>query len=188
METLHTILLVLQVLVAVSLIGLILIQHGKGADAGAAFGSGASSTVFGAQGSGNFLSRTTAVLAFIFLANSLALAYIASQRIRTSGSLMEQPVIEVQSPATQPADVVNEIPADPSSATPAEVPADPSAATTNEVPSEPAEAAATGETAAGTPAGPAAEPVPVEEAAPAGSLPPVEIDVPEVTVPAPEAQ
>ena len=57
METLQTVLLVAQVLMAISLIGLILIQHGKGADAGAAFGSGASTTVFGSQGSGNFLSK-----------------------------------------------------------------------------------------------------------------------------------
>lgn len=88
MESLQTILLVLQVLVAISLIGLILIQHGKGADAGAAFGSGASSTVFGSQGSSNFLTKATAVLAFVFLANSLSLAYISSRRMNTVESLM----------------------------------------------------------------------------------------------------
>ena len=88
MAELHTILLVLQVIVAVGLIGLILIQHGKGADAGAAFGSGASSTVFGSQGSSNFLTKTTAILAFVFLANSLGLAYISTKRIRTDESLM----------------------------------------------------------------------------------------------------
>lgn len=89
METLQTVLLALQVLVAVALIGIILIQHGKGADAGAAFGSGASSTVFGAQGSGNFLTRTTSVLALIFLLNSLALSYIAGQRVHENKSLMQ---------------------------------------------------------------------------------------------------
>ena len=89
METLQTVLLALQVLVAVALIGIILIQHGKGADAGAAFGSGASSTVFGAQGSGNFLTRTTSVLALIFLVNSLALSYIAGQRVHENKSLMQ---------------------------------------------------------------------------------------------------
>jgi preprotein translocase subunit SecG len=89
MQTLQTVLLILQVLVAVALIGIILIQHGKGADAGAAFGSGASSTVFGAQGSGNFLTRTTSVLALIFLVNSLALAYIAGQRVQDNKSLMQ---------------------------------------------------------------------------------------------------
>lgn len=71
----HTFLVVLQVLVAVALIGLVLIQHGKGADAGAAFGSGASGTVFGSRGAANFLSRATAALAFVFFASSLALAY-----------------------------------------------------------------------------------------------------------------
>jgi preprotein translocase subunit SecG len=89
LETVQTVLLVLQVLVAVSLVGFILLQHGKGADAGAAFGSGASATVFGARGAGNFLSRTTAVLAAVFLANSLALAYIAKERVADQKSLME---------------------------------------------------------------------------------------------------
>jgi len=88
-ESLHLILLVFQVVVAVSLIGFILIQHGKGADAGAAFGSGASSTVFGSQGSGNFLTRTTSVLAFLFLSNSLILGYMATQRVVEPSSIME---------------------------------------------------------------------------------------------------
>jgi len=93
-ESLHLILLVCQVVVAVSLIGFILIQHGKGADAGAAFGSGASSTVFGSQGSGNFMTRTTTVLAFLFLSNSLALGYIATQRVVEPMSIMEsEPVV-----------------------------------------------------------------------------------------------
>ena len=93
-ESLHLILLVFQVVIAVSLIGFILIQHGKGADAGAAFGSGASSTVFGSQGSGNFLTKTTAVLAFLFLGNSLLLGYMATQRIEAPVSLMEsEPVV-----------------------------------------------------------------------------------------------
>ena len=72
----YTILVVVQVVVAISLIGLILVQHGKGADAGAAFGSGASGTVFGAQGSANFLSRATSALATVFFAISLTLAYL----------------------------------------------------------------------------------------------------------------
>ncbi len=81
METVHTLLFVLQVLVAVALIGIILVQHGKGADAGAAFGSGSSSTVFGSQGSGNFMTKVTTVLAVIFLCNSLFLAYLATQNL-----------------------------------------------------------------------------------------------------------
>ena len=97
LQTIQTLLLVLQVLVAVTLIGFILIQHGKGADAGAAFGSGASSTVFGAQGSGNFLSRTTTVLAFVFLANSLGLGYIAKE---TCGS---KPMSNIRSASSRTA-------------------------------------------------------------------------------------
>jgi preprotein translocase subunit SecG len=100
-ESLQTILLVVQVLVAASLIGLILIQHGKGADAGAAFGSGASSTVFGSQGSSNFLTKATAVLAFVFLANSLTLAYIASQRMRSQESLMQTAEVLVEEEQSQ---------------------------------------------------------------------------------------
>ena len=89
MESLQVILHVAQVVIAVTLIGFILIQHGKGADAGAAFGSGASSTVFGSQGSGNFLTKTTAVLAFLFLANSLTLGYLATQMVVEPTSIME---------------------------------------------------------------------------------------------------
>ncbi|WP_293372941.1 preprotein translocase subunit SecG [Nevskia sp.] len=76
----YTILVVLHVLVSIALIGLVLMQHGKGADAGAAFGSGASGTVFGARGSANFLTRVTAWLAAAFFILSLALAYIVHGR------------------------------------------------------------------------------------------------------------
>lgn len=89
MQTLQTALLVVQIFVALGLIAIILIQHGKGADAGAAFGSGASSTVFGSRGSGNFLTKTTTVLAILFLANSMSLGYLATHTTRGS-SLMEQ--------------------------------------------------------------------------------------------------
>jgi len=113
MESLQTILLVLQVLMAISLIGLILIQHGKGADAGAAFGSGSSNTVFGAQGSGNFLTKTTAVLAFVFLTNSLGLAYISNKRIQSaSTSLMDDATVIIEQAAESPSSVINEIPVD----------------------------------------------------------------------------
>lgn len=118
METLQTVLLVLQVLVALSLIGLILVQHGKGADAGAAFGSGASSTVFGSRGSGNFLTKMTALLAFVFLVNSLALAYMANQRTRVSTSLMDGPISISQPAPEQTSPVINEIPAQPDSGVP----------------------------------------------------------------------
>jgi preprotein translocase subunit SecG len=75
----QTILTVMQVFLSLGLIGLILIQHGKGADAGAAFGSGASATVFGARGSGSFLTRTTAIMATLFFLTSMGLAYYATK-------------------------------------------------------------------------------------------------------------
>jgi len=77
---LQTILLVLHVIVAISLIAFILLQQGRGATTGAAFGSGASSTVFGARGSASFLSRTTSILAIVFFANCLLLAFLGGQR------------------------------------------------------------------------------------------------------------
>jgi preprotein translocase subunit SecG len=80
-----TLLIVLHVLVALTIIGLVLIQHGKGADMGSGFGGGASSSLFGATGSANFLSRTTAVLAAIFFLLSLALAYTATRRPASEG-------------------------------------------------------------------------------------------------------
>lgn len=92
-----SVLVVLQVIIAIALIGLVLIQHGKGADAGAAFGAGASGTVFGARGSANFLSRSTAGLAAAFFITSLALAYIVSHGGTESGSIADQ-MIEPQAP------------------------------------------------------------------------------------------
>jgi preprotein translocase subunit SecG len=94
----YTILVVVQVLVAISLIALVLIQHGKGADAGAAFGSGASGTVFGARGSANFLSTATAWLAAAFFAISLAIAYFVNARSEGE-SLVDQAVPAVTAPA-----------------------------------------------------------------------------------------
>ena len=80
MENINSILLVVQVLLSISLIVLILMQHGKGADAGAAFGSGASATVFGAKGSGNFMTRATTIIAILFFIVCLSLAYLSSNR------------------------------------------------------------------------------------------------------------
>ena len=103
MDTVQTLLFILEVVVAVALIGFILIQHGKGADAGAAFGSGSSATVFGSQGAGNFLTRVTTVLAVIFLGNSLLLAYLATQQIRTApASLLDQPASIIEQAAPPP--------------------------------------------------------------------------------------
>jgi preprotein translocase subunit SecG len=89
------ILTVFHLVLAIGLIALVLLQHGKGADAGAAFGSGASSTVFGAQGSGSFLSRSTAVIATLFFLTSIALAYFAA-RVGEPGGLMDD--VEVPAP------------------------------------------------------------------------------------------
>lgn len=85
----YNILLVVHVLIAVAMIGLILLQHGKGADAGAAFGSGASGTVFGSRGSGSFLSHATAVFAALFFFTSLSLAYLANSSAKAA-SVMEK--------------------------------------------------------------------------------------------------
>jgi preprotein translocase subunit SecG len=79
------VLIVLHVLVALGIIGLVLLQHGKGADMGSGFGGGASSSLFGATGSANFLSRTTAILAAIFFALSLALAWVATRKPSEEG-------------------------------------------------------------------------------------------------------
>lgn len=86
----HTLLIVVQVLLALGIIGLVLLQQGKGADAGAAFGSGASGTVFGARGSANFLSRTTAILAALFFANSLVLAYLVGAQPQDESSVVQE--------------------------------------------------------------------------------------------------
>ncbi len=97
METMQSIVLIGHTLVAVLIIVLVLLQRGKGADAGAAFGSGASGTVFGARGSSNFFSRATGVLATIFFISSLTLAYMSSQRSDGPESLLENaPAIEME--------------------------------------------------------------------------------------------
>ena len=88
---LYSVLTIVLVIVAVLLIGLILLQQGKGADAGAAFGSGASGTVFGAAGSGNFLSRATWVLAAIFFLLAIVMAYVARHNNSTPTSVMDKP-------------------------------------------------------------------------------------------------
>lgn len=101
MTYLLPIILLVHVLAALGVIGLVLMQHGKGADMGAAFGSGASGSLFGATGSANFLSRTTAILAAVFFVTSLSLAYLASSAPKTSGSVMQDTV--QSQPASKPA-------------------------------------------------------------------------------------
>jgi preprotein translocase subunit SecG len=103
----ETLLLGLHVVVAAALIGFVLLQHGKGADMGAAFGSGSSGSLFGAAGSANFLSRTTAVLATIFFLSSLGLTYMASNRTAVGpGDVMKQGIMQkAPEPATKAAEV-----------------------------------------------------------------------------------
>jgi preprotein translocase subunit SecG len=88
MAILKTLLVVAQILSALGVIGLVLLQHGKGADVGAAFGSGASGSLFGATGSANFLSRTTAVLATVFFVATLALTLIGTNKSSVSAGVM----------------------------------------------------------------------------------------------------
>jgi preprotein translocase subunit SecG len=95
MSTWVNVAIVMHVVVALAIVGLVLLQHGKGADMGSGFGGGASSSLFGATGSANFLSRTTAVLAAVFFLSSLGLAYFATQAPRESGSVVDR------APATQ---------------------------------------------------------------------------------------
>ena len=99
MNVLETALLVLHLLVAVAICGFVLLQHGKGADMGAAFGSGSSGSLFGAAGSANFLSRTTAILAAVFFASSLGLTWFGSQHGTSSGA-MQKGVMEKMAPKT----------------------------------------------------------------------------------------
>ncbi|SEJ45734.1 MULTISPECIES: preprotein translocase subunit SecG [unclassified Variovorax] len=98
-----------QMLAALAMIGLILIQHGKGADMGAAFGSGSAGSLFGASGSANFLSRTTAVLAAVFFACTLLLAYFSHARPVGGGSLLERAAVGAPAAPAAPG-ASNEIP------------------------------------------------------------------------------
>ena len=104
------IVLVIQLLAAIAMIGLVLIQHGKGADMGAAFGSGSSGSLFGASGSANFLSRTTAVLATVFFICTLALAYFGMERAPDSGSVLERAAVPATAPAPAPSGPAAQIP------------------------------------------------------------------------------
>jgi preprotein translocase subunit SecG len=101
MNFLLTLVLVVQIVTALGMIGLILLQHGKGADMGAAFGSGASGSLFGATGSANFLSRTTAILAAVFFACTLGLAYFShSVKPAGSSSVLEGAAAPAAAPAS----------------------------------------------------------------------------------------
>lgn len=95
-----TLILIVHVIAALGIIGLVLLQHGKGADMGAAFGSGSSGSLFGSSGSANFLSRATAIFALVFFVTSLSLAYLATHRIRESTGVMD--AIKETSPVPTP--------------------------------------------------------------------------------------
>ncbi len=103
MNVILTIVLAVQMLTALGMIGLILVQHGKGADMGAAFGSGGSGSLFGASGSANFLSRTTGILAAVFFACTLLLAYFGNAQPRSAGSSVLDNAVVLPVPAPAPA-------------------------------------------------------------------------------------
>ena len=124
MNVVLNILVGVQMLAALAMIGLILIQHGKGADMGAAFGSGSAGSLFGASGSANFLSRTTGVLAVVFFACTLMLAYFSHARPSGGGSLLERAAIGTPAPAASaPASQIPGGNAPPAAGTPVPAPA-----------------------------------------------------------------
>ncbi|WP_417778080.1 preprotein translocase subunit SecG [Stutzerimonas xanthomarina] len=105
---LQTVVIVVHLLVAIGVVALVLLQQGKGADAGASFGSGASATVFGSQGSSTFLSRLTAILAGVFFATSLGLAFFATRQAdQLSGVGLPDPAV-LEVPVSKP--VVDDVP------------------------------------------------------------------------------
>ncbi len=111
-----TLLLAVQLLSAIAMIGLVLVQHGKGADMGASFGGGSSGSLFGATGSANFLSRSTAACASVFFVCTLAITYLSStgnvQRVDRGGSVLDAPLPAASEPET------GAIPAQPAATTP----------------------------------------------------------------------
>jgi preprotein translocase subunit SecG len=113
MSMLESILLVVHVLVALAVCGFVLLQHGKGADMGAAFGSGASGSLFGAAGSANFLSRTTAILAAVFFLSSLGLTWLGTTHSGAPKSVIEKGVMDAL-----PVDKAAEVPAAPAGPAP----------------------------------------------------------------------
>ena len=133
MNVLFNLIVVVQVLSALAIIGLVLVQHGKGADMGAAFGSGASGSLFGASGSSNFLSKSTAVAAAVFFASTLTLAYFGSSRPHAAvgGGVMDR----VGAPAKAPS-AGDAVPGSAPAAAPA--PAAPAVPSTQDVPAAPA--------------------------------------------------
>ncbi len=119
MSTFLTVIIAVQVLSALTIIGLVLLQHGKGADMGAAFGSGASGSLFGATGSSNFLSKSTGVAAAIFFSATLALAFLGNRPASVSGGVMENLPAAPAAAGTAPAGVPATAVAPPAASAPA---------------------------------------------------------------------
>jgi preprotein translocase subunit SecG len=113
MAWLQTATIVFHVLIAAAIVGLVLLQRGKGADAGAGFGAGASGTVFGARGSASFLSRMTATLAALFIVTSLTLAYMSGRKPEEPTSVIDR----LPAPATDAENTVPAPPVDPAAVT-----------------------------------------------------------------------
>lgn len=162
MNVLFNLVVVVQVISALVIIGLVLLQHGKGADMGAAFGSGASGSLFGASGSSNFLSKSTAVAAAVFFASTLGLASMSNNRaVATGGGVMERASQTTGVPAGAGANVpATTTPADapaPTAGVPAAPAADVPAAPATTAPAAPATAPATTAPATPAPAAPATQ-------------------------------
>ncbi|MDB5926510.1 MAG: secG [Betaproteobacteria bacterium] len=117
------VILVLHVVAALGIVGLVLLQHGKGADVGAAFGSGSAGSVFGSAGSANFLSRATAILALVFFLTSLGLTYFSSRKSDTRGVMADHPVTTQKVPGQIPGQTPGQAAPVPAPAAPA-APAD----------------------------------------------------------------
>jgi preprotein translocase subunit SecG len=134
MNWLHTATIVFHVLTAAAIVGLVLLQRGKGADAGAGFGAGASGTVFGARGSASFLSRMTATLAALFFASSLTLAYLGGRRPEAPKSVIDRvtvPQTQTQGPPPAPT-TQQQAPSEDGTGQPVEAPATPANNTGND--------------------------------------------------------
>ena len=133
MNTMLTLIIVVQVLSALTIIGLVLLQHGKGADMGAAFGSGASGSLFGATGSSNFLSKSTGVAAAIFFGATLALAFLGNRPAADSGVMDRLPATSVPAPAGEATPAAPAVPA-PAASQGADSPASNASGQSNQIP------------------------------------------------------
>ena len=157
MDILQTLAIVVHIIAALVIIGLVLLQHGKGADMGASFGGGSAGSLFGATGSANFLSRTTAVVAAVFFVTSLGMAFLATHKPRAGSGAGVMEGVTAPAPLTVPGQASVPTPAAPPS--PAAIPGQPGkAAAPSSVPAMPAAPAAPGAPASGAaaPAAPAA--------------------------------